>query len=269
MIVRIVRAVLIVLLFFYMTQNIRPVPPHAQAIVLRSGKVVRTLDWGVVVAWPPPIERVVIIPEGERQLLQLTPEPSRVSQMVSALTGDDAAITLGATADLTSPSQIAGALLAAATLQAISHRSLAELSASPQAAINEIEKTLQAALKVPVAPRVSLAIPAQPDSGAADAAARLLAEARAGAAAKLQQTDAARVRIFADAHARATERVAFARAATATLTALQSRITETTRPAVLEDLYRQKIAAILHQAGSVSTVDAKSVSRLILPGSSP
>jgi hypothetical protein len=269
MVARVLRAVLLVLAFFYLTQNIRPVPPHAQAVVLRFGRVVRTLDWGMVVAWPPPLERVVIIPDGERQLLQLTPAPRRISQTIAALTSDNAAIILGATADLNWPDRTAGALLDAAIVQAVSHHSQADLSASPQAAIAETEKALQAALKLPVQPRVSLAIQAVPASGAADAAAKLLAGARAEAAAKLEQTDAARVRLFADAHARAAERVAFARAAVATLNALQSRITETTRPAVLEDLYRQKIAAILHQAGSVSTVDAKSVSRLILPGSSP
>jgi regulator of protease activity HflC (stomatin/prohibitin superfamily) len=269
MIGRILRAVLAVLVFFYATQNIRPVPPHAYALVLRFGKLVRTQDAGILVAWPPPLERVVIIPDAERQLLQLTPGPTLMTETVAALTSDQAAITLGATVDIGRPSRIAGTLLAAATLQAISRHSLAVLSASPQAAIADAEKILATGFDLPIPPRVSLAMSAAPDAGAGDDGARLLAAARAEAAAKLQQTDAARVRMFTDAHARATERVAFARAATATMNALQSRITETTRPAVLEDLYRQKIAAILHQAGSVSTVDAKSVSRLIIPGSPP
>jgi hypothetical protein len=42
-----------------------------------------------------------------------------------------------------------------------------------------------------------------------------------------------------------------------------------TRPALLDQLYRDKIAAVLHQAGGVATVDAKSVSRVILSGAGP
>jgi hypothetical protein len=36
--------------------------------------------------------------------------------------------------------------------------------------------------------------------------------------------------------------------------------------AMLEQLYHERIGAILNRAGSISTVDAKSVSKLILPG---
>jgi regulator of protease activity HflC (stomatin/prohibitin superfamily) len=267
MFARILRAVLLVLAFFYLTQNIMPVPPNAQAIVLRFGKVVRSQDDGVVVAWPPPLERVVIIPDGERQLLDLSPGATHIAQTIEALSSDHAPMLVGATLTLTAPSPIASPLLADAVLQAVSNHTLAEIMADPGAVAADIEKILAPALKNRL--RVALAVPGQPGTAGTDDAAKLLADARADAAARLQQTDQMRVRIFADAHARAAESVAFARTATATLDALETRMTDTTRPAVLEDLYREKIAAILHQAGSVSTVDAKSVSRLILPGSSP
>jgi hypothetical protein len=80
----------------------------------------------------------------------------------------------------------------------------------------------------------------------------------------LQQADRDRDRIFAGAHAEASERIEHARTSTATISALEEE-KPASRPASLGELYRTRIAAILHQAGSVSTVDAKSVSRVILP----
>jgi hypothetical protein len=53
------------------------------------------------------------------------------------------------------------------------------------------------------------------------------------------------------------------------VTALESGMDKATRPALLDRLYRDRIAAILQQAGSLSTVDPKSVSRVILPGAGP
>jgi regulator of protease activity HflC (stomatin/prohibitin superfamily) len=96
-----------------------------------------------------------------------------------------------------------------------------------------------------------------------------LARARTDAAHALQQADRDRDRILANAHAAATERVETARTTTASLTALEAQMDTATRPALLDQLYRDRIAAVLHQAGSVSTVDAKSVSRVILSGAGP
>ena len=64
----------------------------------------------------------------------------------------------------------------------------------------------------------------------------------------------------------AAERLAGARASTAVIASLEVRMDAAGRPSLLDQVYRDRIGPILAQAGSVSTVDAKSVSRLILPG---
>ena len=67
------------------------------------------------------------------------------------------------------------------------------------------------------------------------------------------------------AHAQAAEILADARAQTASILAL-AHGDPRTRPAMLDQVYRDRVGQILAQAKSVNTVDAKSVSHLILPG---
>jgi regulator of protease activity HflC (stomatin/prohibitin superfamily) len=93
-----------------------------------------------------------------------------------------------------------------------------------------------------------------------------LAVARTEAARMRQQADQARDALLSAAHASAAERLAGARASTAVISALETRMDPAVRPSVLDQVYRDRIGPILGQAGSISTVDAKSVSRLILPG---
>ena len=93
-----------------------------------------------------------------------------------------------------------------------------------------------------------------------------LAAARTDAARVRQQADQTKDSLLSAAHASAAERVARARARTAEIVALEVRMDPAGRPSMLDQLYRDRIGPILGQAGSVSTVDAKSVSRLILPG---
>jgi regulator of protease activity HflC (stomatin/prohibitin superfamily) len=96
-----------------------------------------------------------------------------------------------------------------------------------------------------------------------------MAMARTDAERTRQQADRDRDRIVSGARAAADERVALARTTTATLTALEARMDPASRPALLDQIYRDRIAAILHQAGTITTIDARSVGRVILPGANP
>ena len=48
--------------------NIRQVPPDSRAVVLRFGSVVRIEGAGLLLAWPRPIEQVVMLPSADRQI---------------------------------------------------------------------------------------------------------------------------------------------------------------------------------------------------------
>ena len=48
--------------------NIRQVPPDSHALVLRFGEVVRQQGAGLLLAWPRPIEEVVLLPSADRQI---------------------------------------------------------------------------------------------------------------------------------------------------------------------------------------------------------
>lgn len=48
--------------------NFRKVPPDSQAIVMRFGSVVRVQGAGLLLAWPQPVEQVVILPSAARQI---------------------------------------------------------------------------------------------------------------------------------------------------------------------------------------------------------
>ncbi len=100
---------------------------------------------------------------------------------------------------------------------------------------------------------------------AAQQADEATASARTNAVRLRQQGDRDRDRILAEARATAAERVASARAQTATISALEPGADRSSRPALLLDLYRERIGAVLHQAGSVSTVGV-SDQHVLLPG---
>jgi regulator of protease activity HflC (stomatin/prohibitin superfamily) len=48
--------------------NIRQVPPDSRAVILRFGSVVRQQGAGLLIAWPRPIEQVVLLPSADRQI---------------------------------------------------------------------------------------------------------------------------------------------------------------------------------------------------------
>jgi modulator of FtsH protease HflK len=104
----------LLLLVLWLTSNVREIASDSQAVVLRFGRIVRSQESGLLVAWPRPIERIELLPGPDRQLSQevsaLPPpsdkirsliEPSSEQtalQNVSAyLTGDGNVVLLNAT----------------------------------------------------------------------------------------------------------------------------------------------------------------------------
>jgi len=59
-----------VLAVAWAASNLRVVPPDARAAVLRLGAVTRIEGPGLLLAWPPPIEQVVLLPGSDRQIAQ-------------------------------------------------------------------------------------------------------------------------------------------------------------------------------------------------------
>lgn len=48
--------------------NVREVPADSQAVVIRFGTVVRVQGPGLLLAWPKPVEQIVLVPGGARQI---------------------------------------------------------------------------------------------------------------------------------------------------------------------------------------------------------
>lgn len=93
-----------------------------------------------------------------------------------------------------------------------------------------------------------------------------LAAARTDAARTRQAADQARDRILNEARASADERTGGVRARTAAISALEDRMNPADRAGLLDQVWRDRIAGILKQAGSVTTVDTGGGNRLVLPG---
>jgi modulator of FtsH protease HflK len=93
-----------------------------------------------------------------------------------------------------------------------------------------------------------------------------MATARTEAERTRQQSDRDRDSLLTGARAAAEERISQARASTVGITALEAKMDPATRPSLLDQLYRDRIGAIMAQAGSTSAIDPRSVGRLILPG---
>jgi regulator of protease activity HflC (stomatin/prohibitin superfamily) len=96
-----------------------------------------------------------------------------------------------------------------------------------------------------------------------------VAAARTDQARITQGGDQERDRVLAEARANADERVNTARAQAAAITALADTADPASRPSLMEQAYRERIAGILRQAGSVNTVDPRGGSRLLLPAAQP
>ena len=96
-----------------------------------------------------------------------------------------------------------------------------------------------------------------------------IAGARTEAARTLQAADRERDRLLAAASASAEERVGEARARTAAITAIEASMTPATRPAMLDQVYRDQLALVLHKVGRLTAVDANGGARVMLPAALP
>ncbi|HTQ36528.1 MAG TPA: SPFH domain-containing protein [Steroidobacteraceae bacterium] len=99
----------------WLASNFRQIAPDSQAVVLRFGRIVRAQQAGLLVAWPRPIEKVLLLPGPDRQLSQevavLPPESAQAGTLVTStsesgtmprgvvsyLTGDGNIVLLDAT----------------------------------------------------------------------------------------------------------------------------------------------------------------------------
>jgi regulator of protease activity HflC (stomatin/prohibitin superfamily) len=91
--------------------GIRQVPPESQALVYRFGTIVRQQGAGLLLAWPRPIEQVVVLPSADRQIefqidefkpaetsgadFSLSPDPRK--NFAFLLTGDASLVHLQST----------------------------------------------------------------------------------------------------------------------------------------------------------------------------
>ena len=95
-----------------------------------------------------------------------------------------------------------------------------------------------------------------------------IAGARTEATRTMQAADRERDRLLTTAQASAAERVGEARNRTAGIAAIQAGMTPASRPAMLDQLYRDQLAPLLHKVGRLTAVDAGGA-RVILPATTP
>src|ERR1700760_4108807 len=60
----------LLLTLLWLTSNVREIAADSQAVVMRFGRIVRTQQSGLLIAWPRPVETVRQLPGPERQLSQ-------------------------------------------------------------------------------------------------------------------------------------------------------------------------------------------------------
>lgn len=95
-----------------------------------------------------------------------------------------------------------------------------------------------------------------------------VAAARTEATRTLQAADRERDRLRAASQAGAEERVGEVRGRTAGIAAMEAGMTPASRPAILDQLYRDRLAPLLRKVGRLTAVDAGGA-RVILPATSP
>ncbi|AZC25140.1 MULTISPECIES: SPFH domain-containing protein [Pseudomonas] len=145
-------------------------------------------------------------------------------------------------------------------VQSINQR-LADLAASGQGIGLEVTRVdVQSSLPEPAVSAFNAVLTASQQADKAVANARTEAEKLTQSA--NQQAD----RSLQVAHAQASERLALARAQTATVQSLAQEQRNGTDPQMLLRIYRERLPQILGRAGSVTTVDPKDDSRLIIQG---
>ncbi len=96
-----------------------------------------------------------------------------------------------------------------------------------------------------------------------------IAGARTEAARTLQAGDRERDRLLTTARASAEERIGDARTHTANVVAIEASMTPAARPAMLDQLYRDQLAPLLHKVGRLTAVDANGGARVLLPAALP
>jgi modulator of FtsH protease HflK len=111
---RAVYVAMLLLALLWLTSNVREIAPDTQTVVMRFGRIVRTQQAGLLLAWPRPIEQVHLLPGPDRQLSQdvsaLPPESEKARAVIFGtdlqslpknvtgyLTGDDNVVLLNAT----------------------------------------------------------------------------------------------------------------------------------------------------------------------------
>jgi regulator of protease activity HflC (stomatin/prohibitin superfamily) len=99
---------------------------------------------------------------------------------------------------------------------------------------------------------------------ASQQAERNIADARTEAARIVQVATQAADRTVQVAHAQATERMAKAQTDTASVLQLAQSVKNRVEPGILLRVYRERMPAILDKAGSVTLVNPKDDSKLIL-----
>ena len=100
----------------------------------------------------------------------------------------------------------------------------------------------------------------------AQAAEQNLAYARTQALFTTQAAQQDRGRVLTEARAGAGERVSLARERTAAITALEQEANPASRPSLLDQVYRERVAAVVRNAGSLSAIDLRGDNPLIIPG---
>lgn len=307
--------------------NVRQIDPQSRAVVLHFGALDRIHNAGLLLAWPRPVEQVILLPAADRVLerrvesllrsdaaLQAdrvasfaTPVSDELAGSGYLLTGDAgvvqldvrlfykviepyafvlqgehvlpaldrlatrSAVALAAARDLdtilVARPELMGSDTQAAErrerlrgdlVQGINRR-LADLTATGQGlGIEVVRVDVQSSLPGPAVSAFNAVLTASQQADKAVANARTEAE---------KQTQAAREeadRALQVAHAQASERLAKASTDTASVSGLAK--TQDSDPQMLQRLYRERMPGILGRAGSVTTVDPKDDSRLIIQG---
>jgi regulator of protease activity HflC (stomatin/prohibitin superfamily) len=122
-------------LLIWLMSNVHQIPSDSQAVVLRFGRIVRSQEAGLLLAWPRPIEQVRLLPGPDRQLSQevgTLPAATEKSRALVGPFGNVPAMPQNASAYLTGDGNVV--LLSAALIYRINDAvgySLAQTHVAP------------------------------------------------------------------------------------------------------------------------------------------
>ena len=119
---RVVYAATLLFGLVWLASNVREIGADSRAVVLEFGRIARTQDAGLLLAWPRPFEQVRLLPGPERQLSQPVAALTPVEGIAPAKDASDSASAMPATASpyLTGDNNL---VLLDATLYLPHHRS--------------------------------------------------------------------------------------------------------------------------------------------------